>query len=61
MNPENGHLTVAVQGNLDHEGTNEFTLTIRAENDRATPAGTPDEVSNSSLRIYTCMSPYSQP
>lgn len=43
---ESGHLTV--QGDLDREGVNMFTLTVQAENDLAT-GGTPDTVRN-----YVC-------
>ncbi len=45
LDAETGHLTVAIQANLDRETNTGYTLAVQAENDLAT-GGTPATVSN---------------
>ncbi len=45
LDAETGHLTVAIQANLDRETNTGYTLAVQAENDLAA-GGTPATVSN---------------
>ncbi len=44
LDAETGHLTVAIQANLDRETNTDYTLMVQAENDLAA-GGTPATVS----------------